>query len=105
MNEKTRQNFLRRTLSATGALALKAEKASTSHATSSVSASSAKLGLVTYNLAKDWDIPTIIKNCEMTGFEAVELHTCPQTASNRASQIKATLRGQAVAESKCDYGR
>ena len=34
-----------------------------------------KLGTVTYNLAKDWDIPTIIKNCEATGFEAVELRT------------------------------
>jgi sugar phosphate isomerase/epimerase len=34
-----------------------------------------KLGTVTYNLAKDWDVPTIIKNCEATGFEAVELRT------------------------------
>jgi sugar phosphate isomerase/epimerase len=34
-----------------------------------------KLGTVTYNLAKDWDVPTIIKNCESTGFEAVELRT------------------------------
>lgn len=34
-----------------------------------------KLGAVTYNLAKDWDIATIIKNCEATGFEAVELRT------------------------------
>ncbi len=34
-----------------------------------------RLGLVTYNLAKDWDIPTLIKNCEETGFEAVELRT------------------------------
>jgi sugar phosphate isomerase/epimerase len=34
-----------------------------------------KLGLVTYNLAKDWDIGTIIKNCEETGFEGVELRT------------------------------
>ncbi|RJP22104.1 MAG: sugar phosphate isomerase/epimerase [Candidatus Omnitrophota bacterium] len=33
------------------------------------------LGLVTYNLAKDWDIDTIIKNCEETGFEGVELRT------------------------------
>jgi sugar phosphate isomerase/epimerase len=33
------------------------------------------LGLVTYNLAADWDIPTIIKNCETTGFEGVELRT------------------------------
>jgi len=34
-----------------------------------------KLGLVTYNLAKDWDIPTIIDMCSKTGFEAVELRT------------------------------
>ncbi len=34
-----------------------------------------RLGMVTYNLGKDWDIPTIIKNCEQTGFEAVELRT------------------------------
>jgi sugar phosphate isomerase/epimerase len=34
-----------------------------------------KLGLVTYNLAKDWDVPTIIEKCEATGFEGVELRT------------------------------
>ena len=41
----------------------------------SVSTPSFKLGLVTYNLARDWDIDTIIKNCELTGFEGVELRT------------------------------
>ena len=34
-----------------------------------------RLGLVTYNLAKDWDIPTIIRNCEDANFEGVELRT------------------------------
>ncbi len=34
-----------------------------------------KLGLMTYTLAKDWDIETIIKNCTETGFEHVELRT------------------------------
>jgi sugar phosphate isomerase/epimerase len=34
-----------------------------------------KLGLVTYNLAKDWDIETLIKHCEATGFQGVELRT------------------------------
>ena len=38
-------------------------------------ASPMKLGIVTYNIAKDWDIGTIIKNCEATGFEGVELRT------------------------------
>lgn len=34
-----------------------------------------KLGLVTYNLAPDWDIDTIIRRCKATGFEGVELRT------------------------------
>jgi hypothetical protein len=34
-----------------------------------------RLGLVTYNLAKDWTIETIIKNCEATAFAGVELRT------------------------------
>src|SRR5688572_23754961 len=34
-----------------------------------------KLGTVTYNLAQDWDVPTLIKNCEAAGFQGVELRT------------------------------
>jgi sugar phosphate isomerase/epimerase len=34
-----------------------------------------KLGIVTYNIAKDWDVPTIIKNCAATKFQGVELRT------------------------------
>jgi sugar phosphate isomerase/epimerase len=34
-----------------------------------------RLGLVTYNLAKDWDLPTVLKNCKATGVAAVELRT------------------------------
>lgn len=34
-----------------------------------------KLGLVTYNLAKDWDVATILKNCRETQFNGVELRT------------------------------
>lgn len=34
-----------------------------------------KLGTVTYNLAQDWDVPTIIRNCEAAGFQGVELRT------------------------------
>ena len=34
-----------------------------------------KLGTVTYNIAKDWDVETIIKNLTQAGFEAVELRT------------------------------
>src|SRR5215218_3861505 len=34
-----------------------------------------KLGTVTYNIAKDWDVPTIIKNLTEAGFDGVELRT------------------------------
>jgi sugar phosphate isomerase/epimerase len=34
-----------------------------------------QLGAVTYNILKDWDVETIIKNLEAAGFEAVELRT------------------------------
>jgi sugar phosphate isomerase/epimerase len=34
-----------------------------------------KLGLVTYNWGKDWDVPTIIGNCTETGFQGVELRS------------------------------
>jgi sugar phosphate isomerase/epimerase len=53
-----------------------------------------KLGTVTYNLAKDWDVPTIIKNCEATGFEAVELRTTHKHG------IETTISADARAEVK-----
>ena len=34
-----------------------------------------KLGTVTYNIAKDWDLPTLIKNLTDVGMDAVELRT------------------------------
>jgi sugar phosphate isomerase/epimerase len=39
------------------------------------SGGSLKLGTVTYNIAKDWDVPTIIKNLSEIGMDAVELRT------------------------------
>ena len=34
-----------------------------------------KLGIVTYNIGKDWELDTLIANCEGTGFDGVELRT------------------------------
>jgi sugar phosphate isomerase/epimerase len=34
-----------------------------------------RLGTVTYNLAKDWDVPTLIAKCQAAHFEGVELRT------------------------------
>ncbi|MDP8245682.1 MAG: sugar phosphate isomerase/epimerase family protein [Candidatus Hinthialibacter antarcticus] len=54
-----------------------------------------KLGLVTYNMAKDWDVDTIIKNCSETGFQGVELRTTHAhgvEVSLSASQRKETKK-------------
>jgi len=34
-----------------------------------------KFGLVTYQWGKDWDLPTLIANCEKAGYEGVEVRT------------------------------
>ncbi len=34
-----------------------------------------RLGIVTYNIAKDWDLPTILKVCKAVGVSPVELRT------------------------------
>ncbi len=39
------------------------------------SANRMKLGMVTYELAKDWSVESIIHNCEAAKFEGVELRT------------------------------
>ena len=39
------------------------------------SAKPLKLGLVTYNWGKGWDLPTLIRNCAATGFSGVELRS------------------------------
>ncbi len=53
-----------------------------------------RLGLVTYNLAKDWDVPTLIKNCEQARFEGVELRT------THAHGVEVTLSKDRRAEVK-----
>ena len=34
-----------------------------------------RLGIVTYNIARDWDVPTILKGCKGVGLSPVELRT------------------------------
>jgi len=80
MRKKSRRDFLQSGLAAASSAAIVELAAAASALADKISnpalgGGGFKLGLVTYNLAKDWDIPTIIKNCEATGFEAVELRT------------------------------
>jgi sugar phosphate isomerase/epimerase len=60
------------------------------------------LGLVTYNLAVDWDIETIINNCEKTGFEGAELRTThkhgvePSISKQRRVEVKRRFADSSV---------
>ncbi len=55
------------------------------------------LGLVTYNLARHWDIPTIIEKCTATGFEGVELRT------THAHGVEATLSPEQRGKVKAQF--
>ena len=67
---KTRRSFIRDiSLAAGGAVLLP----SLSCSSASLAGSKMRLGLVTYQWGKDWDIPTIIKNCTAAGIYGVEL--------------------------------
>lgn len=63
MNLWTRRAFLAQTMTAAGTLALPGWAA----------ASKMRFGLVTYLWGQDWDLPTLIANCEATGALGVEL--------------------------------
>ena len=62
-----------------------------------------KLGLVTYNLAKAWDIETIIKNCTEAKFEGVELRSThahgvePDISKARRKEVRARFADSSVA--------
>ena len=74
-----RRNFLKTAVFGAGTLGFLPRTALTASAARPTSfltkAPTMHMGLVTYNLAKDWDVDTIIKNCTATGFEGVELRT------------------------------
>jgi sugar phosphate isomerase/epimerase len=53
-----------------------------------------KFGLVTYLWGRDWDLPTLIANCEKAGYEGVELRT------EHAHKVEANLNKAQRAEVK-----
>ncbi|MCH5377161.1 MAG: TIM barrel protein, partial [Planctomycetes bacterium] len=55
-----------------------------------------RFGLATYTWGKDWDIPTLIRNCQAAGVHGVEL----RTSSNYAHGVEVTLAAPQRAEVK-----
>ncbi len=55
-----------------------------------------KLGFVTYQIGKDWDVAQIIEKCQATGFQGVELRTTHAhgVEISLSKQERATIRKQ-----------
>jgi sugar phosphate isomerase/epimerase len=68
---KSRRNFIQKSLIAGAGLSLIDPLA----VFAAAKKPKMKLGLVTYLWGKDWDLPTLIANCEETGLLGVELRT------------------------------
>lgn len=92
--ESSRRKFIQTAAFGAAALTTGISKASASEINSGVSEkmSPLKLGIMTYNLGKDWDIDTIIKNCTETGWVHAELRT------THAHCVEVTLSNQERAE-------
>ena len=72
-----------------------------------------KLGVVTYMWGADWDLPTLIKNCEATGFEGVELRSThkhgvePSLSKDQRAEVRKRFADSKVTfvgpGSACEY--
>ncbi len=72
-----------------------------------------QLGLVTYNIAADWDIPTIIERCRQVGLTAVELRTThrhgvePDISKARRAEVRKQFADAGIVlwglGSACEY--
>jgi len=71
------------------------------------------LGLVTYNLGKEWDLDTLLTKCEELGYEGVELRTThahgvePTLSAEERAQVRARFEASPVRlvglGSTCEY--
>jgi len=79
---------------AVGGMGVAAETEASEASGARVAKNRMKLGMVTYNFASDWDIPTIIKNCKAAGIEGVELRTThrhgvePSLSAERRKEVR-----------------
>ena len=70
-----RRSFLKAAGLGLSSIAVASPRVSGAEPADSHPASRLRLGTVTYNLAKDWDLATLLRNCEQAHFEGVELRT------------------------------
>ena len=75
MHEFSRRGFLAGAGAMAGAGLLGAEATAAQPATAEPGALKYRLGIVTYNIAANWDLPTLLRICRGVGLSPVELRT------------------------------
>lgn len=70
-----RRSFVREAMVASAAIALTRPLGATRASAAEASGREIRLGLCTYMWGHDWDLPTILANCQKAGVFAVELRT------------------------------
>ena len=60
-----------------------------------------KLGIVTYNVPKDWDLPTLLKVCKAVGIAAIE---CRTTHAHKVEPTLTAEQRKAVKQQFADAG-
>jgi sugar phosphate isomerase/epimerase len=84
----------RRFLQTTGALAASGVDALPGRAAEDAKPLKFRLGLVTYNLAAQWDLPTLLKICKSVGVSPIELRTThkhgvePSLSKDERAEVK-----------------
>jgi len=84
----TRRDFLKQSMYFSASLAAVGPLGKVLAASQARPGSKMKLGLVTYLWGRDWDLPTLIANCEKTGVLGVELRT------EHAHKVESNLSAQ-----------
>ena len=87
---KTRRDFLKRSMHLSAAAVVVGPLGKVLAMSSAMPGSGMKFGLVTYLWGRDWDLPTLIANCEKTRVLGVELRT--QHAHGVESSLNAQQR-------------
>jgi sugar phosphate isomerase/epimerase len=99
-----RRRWLTEAALAGGAIALGETARAASASPAAPAAGRLRLGIVSYNVAKDWDLETILKNVREAGLEGVEFRTThahgvePSLSADRRREVRERCRDAGLAQ-------
>lgn len=101
MTDLTRRHFLAGTTAAAAA-GLCADPAAAGQAAGAAAPLRYRLGIVTYNIAANWDLPTLLRVCRAVGLSPVELRTThrhgvePALSAQARKDVRARFRDAGI---------